>query len=303
MIKSFRLIGFLALTLWNTCSYGQIEITLRKSFIDSLKNRVTLSLDYQIVKAHEKPNPAAKDGDLHIAGIGLKVGLPMVAEIMNAREYPAALQIVHGLEGAGTTIRITGAWRIWCEHAAKGEQQYQGGHFPEIINSNPSHVFEIHPLIKIGLLDLISSLHPISGFIYKDADEAFAKYSNAKCKIEPESRMVKITTYGVGYNYAEFRIGILDTKQNVVEDGRFIFCRVMDKEGKIICERMRMAFPKNSDAENKVSTLNRGDVLHVVGIPRINLSEISDRVTYSATNPGMLDLNLPVEMIIVAVLK
>jgi len=303
MFNFFRIIGFVPFFLWNAFSYGQIEITLRKSFIDSLKNRVTISVNYQIVKAHPRPNPASKDGDLHIAGIGKHIGLPMVAEIMNARDYPAALKIVHGYEGAGNTITIIGAWRIWCEHAAKGEHQYQGGEFPEIINSNPSHVFEIHPVTKIGVIDLIKSIRPIIGFMYKDADAAFAKYTNTRCKIEPDNKMVKITTYGVGYNYAEFWIGILDTKQKVVEDGRFIYCNVLDNDRKIICERMKMAFPKNTDAENQVSILKHGDLLHVVGIPRIDLSEISDRVTYSGNNPGLLDLNLPVEMIIVAVLK
>jgi hypothetical protein len=289
--------------LWSSFSYGQIEITLRRSFIDSLKNRVSISLNYQIFKAHSKPNPAAKDGDLHIAGIGNHIGLPIVAEIMNARDYPSALQIVHGFEATGNKITITGAWRIWCEHAAKGEYQYQGGKFPEIVNSNPSHIFEIHPVTKIGMIDLTGSVRPIAGFIYKDADAAFARYTNTKCKIEPDNRMVKITTYGVGFNYAEFWIGILDTKQKTVEDGRFIYCKVLDNERKIICERMRMAFPKNTDAENEVSILKRGDLLHVVGIPRIDLSEISDRVSYSSANPGMLDLPLPVEMIIVAILK
>lgn len=303
MLKSFRFVIFLPFLLSTTLSYAQIEITLRRSFIDSLKNKITISIDYQIVKAHPKPNPAAKDGDLHIAGIGRHIGLPMVAEIMNAKDYPSALQIVHSYEGTGTSMTITGAWRLWCEHAAKGEHQIQGGEFPEIINSNPSHVFEIHPVTKIGVIGLNGSFRPITGYLYKDADAAFARYLNTKCKIEPDHKMVKITTYGVGFNYAEFWIGILDSRQKVVDDGRFIYCKVLDNDRKIICERMKMAFPKNTDPENQVSVLKRGDLLHVVGIPRIDLTEISDRVAYSTGSPGMLDLNLPVEMIIVAVLK
>jgi hypothetical protein len=303
MLKSFRIIGITAFLLWNLISFGQIEITLRKSFIDSLKNRVGLTVNYQIVIAHKKPNLAQNDGDLHIAGIGKHVGLPMVAEIMNAKDYKPALQLVHGNEGAANTISLTGAWRIWCEHAAKGEHQVQGGEFPEIVNSNPAHVFEIHPVTKIGVIDLTRSLRAVDGFTYKDADAAFARYMKTKCKLEKSGKMVKITTYGVGFNYAEFWIGILDTKQSIVEDGRFIHCSVMDKDKNIICDRMRMVFPKNTDAENQVSVLKKGAVLHVVGIPRVDLSEVADRITYSATNPGMLDLNLPVEMIVVAVLK
>jgi hypothetical protein len=288
---------------WSVCSFGQIEITLRRSFIDSLKNKVGMTVDYRIVMAHKKPNPPDKDGDLHIAGTGKHIGLPMVAEIMNAKYYPSALQIVHGYEGGENSIALKGAWRIWCEHAAKGEHQVQGAVFPEIINSNPVHIFEIHPVTKIGIIDLTKSLRPIEGFSYKDANLAFAKYSNTRCSIEPLNKLVKISTWGVGYNYAEFWISILDTKQHIVEDGRFIYCKVLNKDHRIICERMRMAFPKNSDAENKVSVMKSGDTMHVVGIPRISLAEIAERVAYSSTNPGMLDLNLPVEMIVVAVLK
>jgi hypothetical protein len=302
-MKILRITGIIAFVLLDLISCAQIEITLRKTFIDSLKNRIGISVDLQIIHAHKKPNPADKDGDLHVAGIGKSIGLPMVAEIMNAKDYTPAMQLVHGFEGTQHTIPITGAWRIWCEHAAKGEKQIQGNAFPEIINSNPPHIFEIHPITKLGLIDLRSSVRAIPDFLYKDADAAFVKYTNTRCTLEQTGKMLKITTYGVGYNYAEFWITILDSKQKVVEDGRFIYCKVLDNEKKIICERMRMAFPKSTDAENQVSILKSGDQLHVVGIPRIDLSEISDRIAYAATHPGMLDLNLPVEMIVVAVLK
>lgn len=66
---------------------------------------------------------------------------------------------------------------------------------------------------------------------------------------------------------------------------------------------MRMVFPKDSEAEKKVKTLQKGDVMHVIGIPRISLALVSYRIEHSDENSEMLNWNLPVEMIIVAQFK
>jgi hypothetical protein len=41
--------------------------------------------NYEVYFAHKSPNPGSKDGDLHFAGFDKKIGLPIVAEIMNAK--------------------------------------------------------------------------------------------------------------------------------------------------------------------------------------------------------------------------
>src|SRR5438067_2867868 len=64
---------------------GGIHITLRNAFITEYKNRATIDTTYTVDKAHPHPNPASKDGDLHIAGRAPEAGLPIVAEIMNAK--------------------------------------------------------------------------------------------------------------------------------------------------------------------------------------------------------------------------
>jgi hypothetical protein len=281
-------------------SFSQIEIILRKSFIDSLKNKVTINSNYLVIHSHERPNSPSKDGDLHIAGIASKVGLPVVAEIMNAKYEDNAVNLVHANEGISNPIVLNGVWRIWCEHAGTEDSQDQGEGFPPIINSNPDHVFEIHPVTQIENYNLIKSLKPISGYKYKDANTAFFRYSGTRCKLTDLGNKVKIETNGVGYNYVEFWIEIIDDQPKVVDDGRFVFCKVLDKEGEIIAQKLRMVFPKDSEAEKKVKGMRKGDVLHVIGIPRIDLALISYRIGHAGENPGILDWNLPVEMIIVA---
>src|SRR3981081_2802034 len=101
---------------------AQIQITLRQSFIDSIKNKVTISVDYVIDKAHAQPNSPAKDGDMHIAGRAETIGLPIVAEIMNAASTPKPVSLVHSVEGSDQVVSLTGVWRIWCEHAGEDQQ-------------------------------------------------------------------------------------------------------------------------------------------------------------------------------------
>lgn len=302
MKRIIKLVVIFVLFLCASFSYGQIEIILRKSFVDSLKNKVTISADYEIAFTHKYPNAPSKDGDIHIAGKVSGVGLPVVAEIMNAKKQPSALQIIHQNEGNGKTVNMIGVWRLWCEHAANGEIQEQGADVI-INNTNPPHVFEIHPVLKVNEIDLIESLKPIIGFQYKNSDDAFFKYSNTICKIEDLNDKIKITTNGVGYNYAEFWIEVMDDTQFVVDDGRFVFCTVLNQNIELICNKMRMVFPKGSQAEKKVTKLKKGAVMHVVGIPRMDLALVSYRIEHSSKKPEILNWNLPVEMIIVAILQ
>ncbi len=300
MKTTFKILGFIALDLFLSRSLSaQIEIQLRKTFIDSLKNKVFIQTEYNVVHTHPKPNPPAKDGDIHIAGLTSNVGLATVAEIMNAASEPTAVKKIHDVEGTDQKVSITGVWRLWCEHTGESKQ-IQGKKIPEIENTNPAHVFEIHPITKLENLDLTRSLKPITGYQYKEASDAFTRYANVRCKIKDKGDMVSIQTVGVGYNYVDFWIEITDSEQKEVDDGRFVFCSVLDKEKEVVCTKMRMVFPKDSQAEKKIKTMKVGDRMHVLGIPRISLALVSYRIENSSENPDMLEWNLPMEMIVVA---
>src|SRR2546426_216605 len=101
----------LLLLLLPVLVYAEVEIVLKSSFIETYKNRATINVNYVIDKAHKTPNPPSKDGDMHVAGRAQEVGLPIVAEIMNARFHRNAVDLVHQLEGTGQSIQLSGAWR------------------------------------------------------------------------------------------------------------------------------------------------------------------------------------------------
>ena len=302
-MKTHRLLLFLLVvcTLLGALPVrGQIQIILRESFVDSMKHRVTIDTDFDVVKAHARVNSPSKDGDMHVAGWGTHIGLPVVAELMNARDERGAVDLVHAKEGRHEPTSMKGAWRIWCEHPGGESTQEQGGDHPPITNTNPDHVFEVHPVTRFGDLDLIGSLKPINGFTYKDAERSFNAYSNVRCKLEDLGDRIMIGTSGVGYNYVDFQIELADDAPLQVTDGHFAFCKVLDLGGELLVQKMRMAFPAGSAAERELATLQRGGRMHVIGVPRVSLALVDYRLEHGTQSAAMLEWNLPVEMIIVA---
>ncbi len=92
---------------------------------------------------------------------------------------------------------------------------------------------------------------------------------------------------------------LADAEQQAVDDGRFVNAVVRDRKGTLFVERVRMVFVKGTPPELAVRTLKRGDRLRVYGIPRLNLAEISRRVSDSRTSPALLTGALPYEIIVV----
>src|SRR5437667_89073 len=81
--------------LWASTARAEITIVLQNEFIEHYKGRVTIDAELTVDKAHKRPNAPSKDGDLHIAGRADEVKLPIVAEIMNARDDAAAVKSIH----------------------------------------------------------------------------------------------------------------------------------------------------------------------------------------------------------------
>ena len=94
----------------------EVEIEINNSFIEQYKNRVAIHTTFTVDKAMAAPLPPEIDGDLHFSGRAPQVALPIVAEIVNANDQKAAIDLVHGAEGTGKPLKVSGVWRIWPEH-------------------------------------------------------------------------------------------------------------------------------------------------------------------------------------------
>jgi hypothetical protein len=283
---------------------GNIQITLKKSFIKDYKNRVTIEADdFVIDKAHPKPNLPSKDGDMHVAGRATSIGLPIVAEIMNAKDQKQAVARVHQLEGTGSKVKISGVWRLWCEHAGTSKQ-VQGTALEPFTTTNPDHVFEIHPIIKLDGHDVTSSFKPIKGFQAKDAHDAFVNYENVRCSIRTTDDAVTLVTNMAGYNYVEFILELNEDPAKLA-DGYAAQCKVRDLEGELLVRNRRMLFAEGTAPGDRVKELKKGNRIHVLGIPRIDLALTDWRVEHAGEpqwkDDDPLKWNLPYEIVVVAV--
>lgn len=286
--------------------YGQTVITLKNSFIEQYKNRVTIDATFTVDHT-SAVHPASQDGDIHIAGRAPEVGLPLVAEIMNAKtEKNQAVKTVKSLEGSATTLSLTGAWRIWSEHGGQNVES-QGDNTEPLSSSGAAHVFQIHPVSVLDRRSLAHTFVPTAGYQFKDADTAFTTYERTSCQIVPHGDTTTIITSKVGYNYTEF-VMVLDEAPQAVADGTMVFADVENLQGEIIVKRRRMVFVKGTEPEATVKAMSKGQTLHVIGIPRLDLSLVSWRVTTAADSslkdkyPQVLTWSLPYEMIVVGVM-
>lgn len=307
MFTRTRTLLFISILIVAAAAQAEIEITLKNTTIDKFRNRATIDLHYRVVHAHAHPNSASKDGDMHIAGHGDVFVLPAVAEIMNANFEPAAVTRIHEVEGTTTSVRMIGVWRLWCEHGGNSEQ-VEGAPIPAIVNTNPPHVLEIHPVTDLDGASLLKSLRPVQptggvDFVTKDAQDAFQRYENLRSKITPGATTTTITTSMAGYNYVEFRIRLNQDPHEITDpatgNGIFVLAQVESLDGDLLVHNRRMVFVPGSDPANDVMKMKAGGCMHVLGVPRINLALLWWRVQHAGTRPDVLTWNLPYEMVIV----
>jgi hypothetical protein len=293
---------FLLICLSATVASAQIQITLNKDFVNKFANRVTIDTTFT-VDVTSKIHPASQDGDIHVAGTAPEIGMIAVAEVMNAKtEKTKSVKVLMDAAGTHSPVKISGAWRIWCEHG--GEQQYtQGDPVDPATNSGVAHVFEIHPITMVNGSNIGHTWDPIPGFTYKDADQAFPLYERTRSSITDLGTRILISTEQVGFNYTEF-VAKLNEDPHPVADGIFVFAEILDTNGEVLVHNRRLVLAKGTDPEKIVSAMHKGQFVQVVGIPRIDLSLVRFRVNNhdkDVKTTGALTWNLPYEMIVAAV--
>jgi hypothetical protein len=274
-------------------------VTIDRAFIERYKNRVTISTLFSVDNAMKSPNPNILDGDLHIAGRAPEIALRLVAEIINAATVDAAVALVQRAESTRTAIPMTGAWRLWPEHAIGPEQQ--GKPVPELTNPNPDHIFEIHPVTRVGGISLLDTFHPVEGYRPGNAKRTFEIYEGADCKLRVNPTSISFETSNWLYNDVHFLMELTDDRQVVVDDGRFVTASARETDGTLLVEGLRMVFTKGTPPERLIRSLKRGARRHVWGIPRMNFAEISRRIVESETHPAVLRGRFPYEILVLGV--
>ncbi len=304
MASSKKLILIVALMV-GAPLYGQNNtVVLKRAFVEKYKDRATIDAMFIVDHAHRYPNAPSKDGDMHVAGRAQnEVGLPMVAEVMNAAQkgQTAAVAEIHTVEGSNSPAPVTGAWRFWFEHPAKKQVQFDKVPVPG--NTNPDHSFEIHPIAKFDKNGVEGSFQNVPGFTPYEAEKAFIYYEKLKVTVSATSSAVTLSAAKAQYNYTEFKMTLAGTPKKLADGGYAVLANVDGTADEALATNIRMIFVPGTPPLQQLlkQKLGDGDEMHVIGIPRINLNAISTFVATSGSQP--ITRKLPYEMIIVAVLK
>jgi len=276
-------------------------LILKRAWVENFKDRATIDATLFIDHAHKRANAAADDGDMHVAGRAPKeVGLPMVAELMNAAGTieKKAVDLIHANEGKNTSAPITGAWRLWFEHPAKMQKQFDA--VPVASNTNPDHSFEIHPVLKYGGLDVAGSVGFVDGFPAHDAKASFASYEKMSVTMKATASAVTMDAKKSGFNYAVYRMKLLGAPKKLDDGGLAVLADVFDKsDGETtLASKVRMIFLPGTGPAKMASTGGDGSEYDAMGIPRVNLNAIS--AFLKAAGSTQTTRKLPYEMIVVA---
>jgi hypothetical protein len=277
-------------------------VVLKKAFIEKYKNRATIDALFIVDHAHARPNPPAKDGDIHVAGrADQQVGLPMVAEVMNAASEGTAVNEIHKDEAHNQAVPISGVWRLWLEHPSPNPQ-IQFDPVPPANNTNPDHSFEIHPITKFAGNAVLDSFHFVPGFPAHTASDSFASYEKLSLTLKVSASAVTISSPKAGFNYVDFFIELVGRPIRLDDGGHVVLANVLsESQGEPIVKNIRMIFVAGTDPDDKLTkgSAGAGTELHVLGIPRISLNAISSFISQGGNNTT--GRKLPYEMIIVGV--
>ena len=100
-------------------SFANAEtLALNKAFVQKVMNKATIGATLEVDVHPNKPHTISKggdDGDIHMAGRADEIGLPLVAEIVNAKMEAKALDVLNHTS-PDKPLAVEGAWRIWFEH-------------------------------------------------------------------------------------------------------------------------------------------------------------------------------------------
>lgn len=298
------------------CFAASSNLVLKRAWVNKYANRSTIVGQMYIDHAlHSAKTPSsskpANDGDIHAAGRSPQVGLPMVAEVMNAADNKAtAVALVDAQEGTNKLVDVTGVWRLWFEHPPSGQTQTQN--FAKLTvpgNTNPDHCFEIHPIVNFNHQALNATFHSIKGYAPKDAKDAFSHYEKLKLALRANQDSITLSSNMIGYNYVRFKMRLRssvqplkandDTSSDGLQATMDVYEVNADEGDPYLATGVRAIFVNDTPPANAVKNLEAGDELVVLGIPRLDLNKVLAYVNAGGNIAN--NRKLPYEMVVVAV--
>ncbi|MBI5705687.1 MAG: hypothetical protein HZC36_01730 [Armatimonadetes bacterium] len=254
--------------------FAQPVLKLKNSFIDQLKNRATLSTQFTIDAVTER-HDQDKDGDLHIIGRSSDVGLRVIAEIKNALSFGPAEDLA--IASVTHTLPVTGVWRLWFEHPETQSDMVQFADVSVGTSLNQKHVFELHPLLRIGTEDLKASVGFVNGYLPYTSAYAFFRdpsksYATGSIKVKRDATWTTLKCNTKAFNHVLLEAKLVSKAPLAGGDGTAATVTVMIGTQNLT---MRVITASGTKADIAINALTANKRFSLLAIPRVKLSWIA----------------------------
>ncbi len=239
---------------------------------------------------------------MHVPLITAKLFLSILGEIKNACSMgPSRSELV--ALGLGP-MQVEGAFRIWFEGHDDGIPfREEERAVPESYeDSGPPHLVEVHPLTRLGPLDLIDRVR----FIEKNGQtigwkspQSFRRAVQTRITIRRrtvESRryvVIRCTCPRLANHYKLDVEVVYSPHPTDNGDGVVTTGRILDDEGEVLLARARLFALDGSPAHAVLRNVEPGERLTVYGLARVSLRPLLNRVR--ATEQA---IQLPIELVV-----
>ncbi len=274
-------------------------VEINRGFLKRIKDRVTIDAGFIVDDAMRKPNPELLDGDLHVAGRVPEIGFRIVAELKNAATATRARAVLERAESTHARLPVTAVWRLWPEHAELPEDQRDP--IPRLSTPNPDHIFELHPLVRVGGVSTLDTFRPLEHYRPGNARRSFGIYQDAECRLTVLPATVRLSISNFLYNDVHFLLERGRGRVTAAPGGSFVWGAALDTDGNRLVDSLRFVLVQGSAPERAVRALRPGARLHIWGLPRVSFSELSRRIAAARSNPAGLKGKLPYEIIVLGV--
>jgi hypothetical protein len=279
----------------------EFTLDLDNDFVRAHHNRVTVDVRFTVVGAQTNAHSPANDGEVHISGTAVfagtnrPLGFATVAEIMLARQYEGPgghLQFIAGEGRAGRPVRMRGVWRLWGEH---GDKLFRQGTFPAPASwnprTNPSHIFEIHPVTHLErggrTVSFLDDFRFLPGFTdltrVQRTRGAFGLFERMLCRIEPGQRTTRLTGSRQQFNFVGFLAELKGRPEPTPSgDGVFVRAEIFDQTGRgasvtePLARDVRLVFTAGTPPEAELRRIRGDGRMRLAGFARISLTPVND---------------------------
>jgi hypothetical protein len=282
------------------------ELQLRESVLRKHADSVTAEIRATVSHVGDHSHPLGDDCDLHVPLRSSAIRVPLLGEVKNACSIPTDAARRHWSRRIAddigpSEVTAVGVFRIWHEHPPpKGGVQSESKKLPQYKNSNPDHMVELHPLIRIGSLDFVRHI----GWIEKDGDryegygyDKLRQIASRSLEIQRVSiggeRYVRMLTPKMFYNHWSLRAVVVGDVERLADGLRAVVDILPESGNRPPVRGLTAVVAEGTDAHGRFADLRPGQIIEFLAVGRIAL-----RPVLAALGDSLRAIRMPVEFFV-----